>query len=204
MAVSHALRTMQDHVRPNGSTYHVVNYDPVTGAVRSKQTAQGAGTETTWGRGQAWAVYGFTMTYRETGDARFLDTARRLADYYLANVPADKVPYWDFQAPNIPNEPRDSSAAAIAASGLLELSQLDPDPTRSATYLNAATATLSSLSSGSYLARGTTNAAVLLHGTYNKPNNNFFTARTTSPTTTTTPDSCGATTTSRKRCCGTA
>lgn len=175
MAASHALRTSQDFVRPDGGTYHVVNYDPTTGAVRSKATHQGYSAESTWSRGQAWAIYGFTMAYRETGDARFLDTARRVSDYYLARLPADSVPYWDFQAPGIPDEPRDSSAASVAASGLLELSQLETDASRAATYRSGAGSMLSSLTSSSYLAQGTTNRAILLHGTRHKPAGDFNT-----------------------------
>jgi unsaturated chondroitin disaccharide hydrolase len=169
-AVSHALKTMEHHVRPDGSTYQVVDFDPQTGAVRRKRTRQGIDAETTWSRGQAWGIYGFTMTYRETDDQRFLETARRIADYYIAHLPPDRVPYWDFQAPTVlgPSEPRDTSAAAIAASGLLELARLELDPGRSAKYLSAATETIASLSSVAYLARGTSNAAILLHGTYHK------------------------------------
>jgi unsaturated chondroitin disaccharide hydrolase len=112
-AVRHALKTMEAHVRPDGSTWQIVNFDSQTGAVRSRQAQQGFSVNTTWSRGQAWGLYGFTVSYRETGDLRFLDTARKLADYYLAHLPSDMIPYWDFQAPNIPNEPRDTSAAAI-------------------------------------------------------------------------------------------
>ena len=107
MAVSHALKTMTNHVRADGSTYQGVNYNPSTGAVKAKFTHQGEAVESTWSRGQAWAVYGFTMVYRETGDSRFLDTARRVADYYIDHLPADHVPYWDFEASGIPNEPRE-------------------------------------------------------------------------------------------------
>ncbi|MEO7909866.1 MAG: carboxypeptidase regulatory-like domain-containing protein, partial [Roseiflexaceae bacterium] len=169
MAVSHALKTREQHVRSDGSTYHVVNYDPNSGTVQSKETAQGYSAASTWSRGQAWAIYGFTMTYRETGDTRFLDTARATADYFITHLPVDAVPYWDFQAPNIPNEPRDSSAAAIAASGLLELSRLEPNATRGQYYRDTAKTILLSLSSRTYLAEGTSNHAILLHGTGNKP-----------------------------------
>jgi unsaturated chondroitin disaccharide hydrolase len=173
MAVSHALRTMTDHVRADGSTYQVVNYDPKTGAVKAKSTNQGASTESTWSRGQAWAIHGFTMAFRETGDQRFLDTARRTADYFIGHLPADLVPYWDFEAPGIPNEPRDSSAAAIAAAGLLELGWLETDPSRSATDISAARGILASLSSPAYLSEGTGNQAILLHGTQNKPDGKY-------------------------------
>ena len=171
MAVSHALRTRQDHVRADGSTYHLVDYDPQTGAILFRGTVQGSSNNSTWARGQAWAVYGFTMAYRETQDARFLDTARRVADYFIDHLPADRVPYWDFQAPNIPNEPKDSSAAAIAASGLLELATLVTDPTARTRYRNAALGILSALCSPAYLAEGSPSAGILLHGTGNRPNN---------------------------------
>jgi unsaturated chondroitin disaccharide hydrolase len=169
MAVSHALKTMANHVRADGSTYQGVNYNPSTGAIKNKFTHQGDATESTWSRGQAWAVYGFTMAYRETGDQRFLDTARRVADYYIGHLPPDRVPFWDFEAPGIPNEPRDSSAAAIAAAGLLELAGLESDAGRATGYTQAAKDTLSSLSSSAYLAEGTNSDAILLHATQNEP-----------------------------------
>jgi unsaturated chondroitin disaccharide hydrolase len=171
MAVSHALRTMENHVRPDGSTYQVVDYDPDTGLVLSRGTHAGYDSGSTWSRGQAWAIYGFAIAYRETGDHRFLATARRTASYYLSHLPADHVPYWDFDAPGIPNDPRDSSAAAAAASGLELLGSLDPDASRRRAYRRAARATIASLSS-SYLAAGSGNAAVLLHGTYYEPGGN--------------------------------
>jgi unsaturated chondroitin disaccharide hydrolase len=172
MAVSHALRTRQNHIRADGSTYQVVNYDSASGAVRSKATSQGLNTESTWSRGQAWAIYGFTMAYRFTHDASFLDTARSTADYLIAHLPADHVPWWDLELPSTVGQPRDSSAAAIAASGLLELSGLENDAARASTYFAAARSILESLSSPAYLAEGTTNAAVLLHGTQNSNNGN--------------------------------
>jgi len=168
-AVSHALKTAQNHVRPDGSTYQMVVYDPATGAVKARRTVQGVSADSTWARGQAWAVHGFTMAYRETRDARFLDTARRVADWYLDHLPADKIPYWDFNAPGIPNEPRDTSAAAIAASGLVELSQLETDAVRSARYLASARSILTALLAPPWLSEGSGSEAVLLHGTYNKP-----------------------------------
>ncbi len=175
MAVSHALRARSDHVRADGSTFHLVNYDPATGAVKYKGTVQGYSNDSTWSRGQAWAVYGFTMAYRETRDPRFLGTARRTADYFINHLPSDKVPYWDFAAPRIPAEPRDSSAAAIAASGLLDLARLEPDALRRSRYLTAAKGILASLSSTAYLAEGSSSRAILLHGTYNKPRGKYDT-----------------------------
>jgi unsaturated chondroitin disaccharide hydrolase len=174
-ALSHALRTARDHVRRDGSTFHVVDYDPRNGQVWRKRTRQGHARDSTWSRGQAWAVHGFTMAYRETGDPRLLDAARRTADWFLAHLPPDRVPYWDFDAPRIPNEPRDSSAAAIAASGLLELAALVPDAARSARYGDSAESIIASLSVAPYLARGEPTQAILLHGTQDRPRGNYDT-----------------------------
>jgi alpha-galactosidase len=167
MAISHALKTMQNNVRPDGSTYQGVAYN-TDGSVYSKFTSDGFATESTWSRGQAWGLYGFTLTYRYTQDSRFLTTAQQLADYFIHNLPPDFVPYWDFSqaAP----APRDSSAAAIAAAGLLELSTYVPEPNKS-TYHNAAINIQTSLSSASYLANPVNTDGILLHGTYNKPSN---------------------------------
>jgi unsaturated chondroitin disaccharide hydrolase len=156
MAESHAAVTMENHVRPDGSTWHVVDYNPDTGEVIEKSTWQGYQADSTWARGQAWALYGFTMAFRETDNPEFLDTARRTADYFIDNVPEDHVPYWDFQAPGIPDADRDTSAAAIAASGLLELSTLTDDEGEGTKYYNAALDILTSLcttdAEGGYLA----------------------------------------------------
>ena len=165
MAHSHALRSSRDHVRPDGSTVQIVDYDELTGAVVATGTKQGAGPGSTWSRGQAWAIHGLATAYRETGDARLLDAARRTADWWGAHVPADRVPPWDFTAPL--TEPRDSSAAAVAASGLLELARLEPDPARATRYREEARATVASLTSAAYLAPE--GDALLLHGTYNRP-----------------------------------
>jgi unsaturated chondroitin disaccharide hydrolase len=173
-ALSHARNLQRDHVRADGSTFHAVWYNPTTGAVLKKDTIQGLNANSTWSRGQAWAIHGFAMLYGETGDPSFLATARSTADWYLAHLPADKVPYWDFSVTD-PNEPRDSSAAAIAASGLLELAHLEPDAARANTYLVAAQASLTSLSSGAYRSDGTTNQAILLHGTRYRTQNDYDT-----------------------------
>ncbi len=123
VAVTHANTTMAHHFRDDGSCYHVVDYDPATGAVLHRQTAQGYADESGWARGQAWAVYGYTVCYRYTRDMRYLDQAVRTLRYVMnnKNLPLDLVPYWDFDAPNIPNEPRDASAAACLASALYEM-----------------------------------------------------------------------------------
>ncbi|MCP5020413.1 MAG: hypothetical protein GY930_01440 [bacterium] len=160
---------MQEHVRPDGSTYHVVDFDPTTGAVLSKETYQGHSAGSTWARGQAWAIYGFTMAYRYTQDPLLLAGAMDVADYFLANLPADAVPYWDFQAPSIPGEPKESSAAAIAAAGLLELYQYAPNPADRMRYYRQGSRILRSLSSPAYLASPGTSDGILLHGVGNKP-----------------------------------
>jgi len=168
MAISHALKTRANHVRPDGSTYQLVIYDPQTGAVKQPSFHQGYNVDSTWSRGQSWAIYGFGIAYRESGDTRFLETARATADYFLAHLPADLVPFWDFQAPNIPDEPRDSSAAAVAASGLLQLSTLEPNAERRQRYRQAAEELIGALIGPDYLAEGTGNHAILLHGTPNR------------------------------------
>jgi unsaturated chondroitin disaccharide hydrolase len=175
IARSHALRTMRDHVRPDGSTFHVVDYSPDTGALERKGTRQGHARDSTWSRGQAWAVYGLTMAYRETGDRRLLEAARRVSDWFIDHLPPDRVPYWDFDAPGIPDAPRDSSAAAIAASGLLELAALEHDSRRSAGYRDAAESIIASLSDAPYLAPEGASQAILLHGTQDFPRGNFDT-----------------------------
>src|SRR5438045_4645244 len=168
MAINHAVKTMENHVRADGSTYHVVDYNS-DGTVFRKFTVQGAGDETTWARGQAWAIYGFTMTYRYTKDARFLATAQKLADYFISHLPPDYVPYWDFS--KCCTAPRDSSAPAIAASGLLELSTYMSTATDQAKYRNAALKIQTSLSSPAYLGTRSGTDGVLLHGSANVPAN---------------------------------
>jgi hypothetical protein len=171
MAISHAEKTMQNHFRPNGSIYHVVGYDTTNGAVLVKNTHQGYADETAWARGQAWAIYGFAMVYRFTKDDRFLKTAIHAADYFIAHLPEDHVPYWDFQAPGIPNEPRDASAAAIASSAFFELSGYVLDSNLKIKYLNEAKAILASLCSSAYLAEGSSSRGILNHTVGNKPAN---------------------------------
>jgi unsaturated chondroitin disaccharide hydrolase len=122
-----------------------------------------------WARGQSWAIYGFTMVYRETKEPRFLDFAQKVSDVYLKDLPEDLIPYWDFNAPDIPNAPRDASAAAVTASALLELSTLVTDATKGKMYRDKAEKMLQSLSSAAYQSRQTNNA-FLLHSTGHKPN----------------------------------
>lgn len=123
IAVQHANTTLQNHFRKDNSCYHVVDYSPIDGRIRMKVTHQGFADDTSWARGQAWAIYGFTMAYRYTKDVRYLNQAVATTRFFLnhENLPEDGIPYWDFNAPNIPNEPRDVSAGAIVASALTEL-----------------------------------------------------------------------------------
>jgi unsaturated chondroitin disaccharide hydrolase len=165
LALDHALTTARAHVRENGSTYQLVVFDSRDGAVKRRGTAQGYSDSSTWSRGQAWALYGFTSAYRYSHDPRMLAGARRVGHYFVAHLPEDRVPYWDFQAPDRPDAPRDSSAAAIAASGLLELARLEPDAGRARHDLAIARAILRSLSSPAYLAEGTKFRSILLRGT---------------------------------------
>jgi glycosyl hydrolase family 88/Big-like domain-containing protein len=175
MAHQHALSVLKSHVRADGGTYQTVSFDPKTGAVQEQSKEQGCWLETSWARGQGWAVYGFTMAYRETRDPRLLQAARLTADYAIRHLPGDGVPYWDFQAPGIPMEPRDSSAAAILASALVELSQLEPDPQRAANDWHAARTILRSLSSPEYLGRRKPTRSILLHGTAYRPHHKYDT-----------------------------
>jgi len=169
MAVSHAVTTMKNHFRPDYTSYHVVVYDTATGRKVKSITHQGYSDASMWARGQSWAIYGFTMVYRETKDQQFLDFAQKVSDVYLRKLPADLIPYWDFNAPDIPKAPRDASAAAIAASALLELSTFVTDTIKAGIYRAKAEQMLASLSSGYYQSRNINNA-FLLHSTGHKPN----------------------------------
>lgn len=166
IAVRHALTTISNHFRPDNSSYHLVDYDSVTGKVLSKVTVQGLNNLSDWARGQAWGLYGFTMCYRETKDARFLDMAKKIADFYIShpNMPYNLIPYWDFDAFDY----RDASAACIASSALLELSQFIPE--KRYTYYNFGITTLKTLSSSAYMAvEGTNNDFIIKHCVGNKP-----------------------------------
>ncbi|RPD49463.1 glucuronyl hydrolase [Hymenobacter sediminis] len=170
LSITHADNTLKNHFRPDGSTYHVVCYDE-HGQVLAKKTAQGAADNSAWARGQAWAIYGYTTMYRDTKLTRYRDQARKTADFFLnhPNLPADKIPYWDFNAPNIPREERDASAAAIVASALLELQQYCPAPDAKR-YRQAAEQILVSLSSPAYRATvGENNNFLIKHCVAHKP-----------------------------------
>lgn len=172
IAVTHANTTIKNHFRTDYSSYHVVNYNPETGEVQQKRTAQGAADESAWARGQAWGLYGFTVTYRETKDKKYLDQANHIAQFIVnhPNLPKDKIPYWDFNAPGIPNALRDASAAAIIASALLELRKY-VDAKTARNYFTVAEKIIQHLSAADYLATTGTNwGFILKHGVGHMPN----------------------------------
>jgi rhamnogalacturonyl hydrolase YesR len=173
IAVNHADQTLLNHFRPDYSSYHVVDYDMNTGKVIKKVTAQGAGDESAWSRGQGWGLYGYTMMYRFTKNKRYLDQARHIAGFILnhPNLPADKIPYWDFNAPTLPDPHtiRDASSAAIIASALLELGQYTNKKERTA-YITAAEQMLTALASPNYRAKlGENGGFLLMHSTGSLP-----------------------------------
>lgn len=168
IAVRHSETTMMHQFREDGSTCHVVVYDPETGEELAKHTHQGWKDESMWARGQAWAIYGFTMAYRFTRDERFLQTAVRATETYLSRLPEDGIPYWDFDAgEQLPDQPKDASAAAIVASALLELQEYLP-ASEADRYLKTAKQTVRILSGAPYRA-GSQCSAFLLHSTGHKP-----------------------------------
>lgn len=187
IAVNHAETAMRNQIRPDYSSYHVVCYDTTNGKVLARETAQGYADNSTWARGQAWGIYGFTMIYRETHDPRFLKTAAGMADWFLnsKNLPKDKVPYWDFNAQekgytpgvrsnalHVKTKYRDVSAAAIVASALFELSDY-VDAAKGARYRQAAIDMLHVLGSPAYRApEGANGNFILMHSVGSIPHNN--------------------------------
>lgn len=173
LAETHSTTTLKNHYRDDFSSFHVVSYDTISGLPELKHTAQGYNHESAWARGQAWGLYGFTMMYRESGNEIYLRHAERIADFLIQhpNLPEDKIPYWDFNAPNIPYALRDASAGAIMCSALLELSTLT-EKAKSASYYNVASKQLLTLCSDEYLAKvGENGFFILQHGVGHMPNN---------------------------------
>jgi rhamnogalacturonyl hydrolase YesR len=172
IAKQHALTTLKHQFRPDGGSYHVVAYDSTNGKVLWRGTAQGYSDSSTWARGESWGLYGFTMAYHYTKDQRFLKLAQKIAHYILTNknLPKDDVPYWDYNAPNIPNAPRDASAAAIMSSAFIKLSHY-VDSQDSTTYIRAAGKILNSLSKPPYRAKkvGANHGFILRQSVGNKP-----------------------------------
>jgi unsaturated chondroitin disaccharide hydrolase len=170
IAVAHANTTMKNHYRPDYSSYHVVDYDTTTGNVRVKQTAQGYADESAWSRGQSWGLYGFTVCYRFTRAKKYLRQAEHIASFLLnhPNLPKDLVPYWDYNAPNIPDESRDASAASIMASALYELSTYSINGKK---YRTTADKIMANLDGYYRSAAGDKKGFILLHSTGSKPAN---------------------------------
>ncbi len=168
VAKTHANTTMKNHFRSDYSTYHLVDYNPKDGSINKKQTVQGFADESRWARGQAWALYGFTMMHRMTGEVAYLNQAQKVAEMILPYLPEDGIPYWDFNSHDIPNDLQDASAGAIMASALIELDGFTPE--RSEAYLAVAEKQLRTLASEEYLAQpGTNNNFLLRHGVGHKP-----------------------------------
>lgn len=168
LAIKHANTTLKNQFRKDNSCYHVINYDTITGLVKSKETHQGFNNESTWARGQSWAVYGFTMAYRYTKNKKYLKQAEASAHYYIhhKSLPDDGIPYWDFNDNAIPNAPRDASSAAVMASALIELYSF----TKNKEYLNYSNKVINTLSSDKYLLNETVVAPFILdHSTGNWP-----------------------------------
>ena len=170
IAVSHAETTLRNHFRPDYTTWHMLDYDPATGSVLRKVTVQGYSDDSAWARGQAWALYGFAMMYRETGREEFLSQAEKIAAMLLSRLPHDGIPYWDFDDPDIPNTYKDASAAAIMCSAFIELSTLTSDEPLGRRCREMAERQLRTLASPDYLATLGTNGGFLLkHSVGNLP-----------------------------------
>lgn len=170
IAVKHANTTLKNHFRSDGSTYHVVDYDTITAAVRERVTHQGYADESVWARGQAWAIYGYTMCYRFTKDISYLNQAEKTANFMISHpkLPQDGIPYWDLMDPEIPKAPRDVSAATIMASAMYELYQY----TQEKLYLNYAEKVMGNLQTENYVLRaGSDYPFILKHSTGNWPKN---------------------------------
>jgi unsaturated chondroitin disaccharide hydrolase len=163
IAITHANTTIQNHFRPDYSSYHVLDYDLATGKVIQKITWQGTADSSAWARGQGWGLYGYTMMYRFTKDKNYLQQAKNIAKFILShpNLPEDKIPYWDFNAPNMPNALRDASAGALVASALLELGQYATKKEKKQ-YVAAAEKMIQSLASDKYRAKLGENGGFLL------------------------------------------
>lgn len=181
VANAHATTTLNNHFRPDWSSWHLLDYDVETGDVRYRETVQGYAHESAWARGQAWALYGFTMMYRETGRKEYLEAAENIGDMLVGRLPEDGIPYWDLNAPGTPEaldrsvpgatqnshayiEPvyRDASAGAIMASAFIELSTLTEDTKAAEKYLDTARRQLLTFGTEDYLANPGENGYFIL------------------------------------------
>ncbi|UOZ10455.1 glycoside hydrolase family 88 protein [Amycolatopsis sp. WQ 127309] len=165
VAIAHAKTAQRNFVRPDGSTPHVFDFDPVTGAPIGQNTVQGYSPTSCWSRGQAWGIYGFTTIYRRTGDKEFLTTARRLADYALSRLTPDNVPVWDYLAPQAPNDIKDASAGVVMACGLLDLAEQTHRPQ----YRDSALRILDATSKTCLTTKSTRAEATVARCTRNRP-----------------------------------
>jgi len=170
IAITHANTTIKNHYRDDYSSYHVIDYDTVTGKKIKGYTAQGAFDESAWARGQSWGFYGFVMMYRETKKPEYLSFAQNIAQFLLhhKNMPADKIPFWDYNAADIPNTYRDASAASIMCSALLELAQYSNEKLKKE-YLDVAITIIKNLSSSYRAAVNTNGGFILKHGVGHLP-----------------------------------
>lgn len=171
IARNHANTTLANHFRPDGSSYHVVDYNLKTGEVMHRDTWQGWSAQSAWARGQAWGLYGYTMMFRESGDSAYLRQAERIAEFMLndPNLPEDKIPYWDYNAPNIPDAYRDVSAGTVMCSALIELSQY-VEGSSARKYLGAAETQLRALATPWYsIGEGRYNGLLLKHSVGSMP-----------------------------------
>lgn len=170
IAIRHAQTTMKNHFRPDYTCWHVISYN-YDGTVERRQTHQGKNDDSSWARGQAWAVYGYVACYRETGDKQYLDFAVKIADMIMNRVKEeDVIPMWDYDAPQGETTPRDASAASVTAAALVEMSTMVP-AADGKKYLDYAEKILKSLSSDAYLAKVGENAGfILMHSTGSLPN----------------------------------
>jgi len=167
IAISHADTTLKYHFRNDGSSYHLVLYNGVKGGVSEKRTVQGYALESSWARGQTWGMYGFTYMYQHTGKLEYLALAEKTSQLFIERLPQDVIPYWDFDAPNIPDEPKDASSAGLAASALLSLFEV----TNKQEYYNAAVRLLNALTNEAYLNKDEDFGGLIKHSTGAKPAN---------------------------------
>ena len=173
IAVTHANTTMKNHYRADNSSFHVIDYDPATGNINAKKTAQGYADYSAWARGQAWGLYGYVVMYRSTKDKKYLMHATNIAKFIMSNpnLPADNIPFWDYNTPEIPATYRDASAAAITASALLELSKY-ADAAKSQSYIAFSEKIIRALASPTYTAPvGENGGFILKHSTGHLPGN---------------------------------
>jgi unsaturated chondroitin disaccharide hydrolase len=170
IATRHADTFLEYAIRPDGSVCHIASFDPESGEFIEQIGGQGYGSTSAWSRGNSWALYGFALTYQYTKDEKYLHAAKRVANHFITNLPEDHVPYWDFRVDSLEGEPRDTSAGAIAASGLLELAELVPEAEKRA-YLKAAHQILQSLTENYITWGNPEHEAILIQGTGHKPNN---------------------------------